>query len=99
MKTIIPNELSFNLDSNDLPTRASQVSSEALKITGREGGCWGRDGKLRVKRILGNGVGFIQDRKQPWKPCEPLCRTYKDADRYQYRPRGKKVYCTCIACV
>ena len=34
MKTIIPSELSFGLDLNDLPARATQVSQEARLILG-----------------------------------------------------------------
>ena len=44
MKTIIPNELSFNFDLNDLPARATQISPEALSLSG---GC--------VRQIRGNG--------------------------------------------
>ena len=39
MNTIIPNKLSFNFDLNDLPARASQVSLEALNLSGGIAAC------------------------------------------------------------
>ena len=41
MNTIIPNELSFSFDVNDLPARAMQVSTEALSLPG--GSCYSND--------------------------------------------------------
>ena len=34
MNTMIPNKLRFNLDLQDLPTRATQVTKEALVLSG-----------------------------------------------------------------
>ena len=36
MNTIIPNELSFDLDLQELPTRATEISADALNLSGNE---------------------------------------------------------------
>lgn len=41
MKPMIPNKLKFDLNLNDLPTRVTQVTSEALGlISGNRQGCF-----------------------------------------------------------
>ena len=55
MQTIIPNELSFNLDLNDLPARSSVVEHSVLKVVegGRVWTCKNRNkrfcGRVRVR--------------------------------------------------
>jgi hypothetical protein len=40
MDTIIPNEVRFDLDLQDLPARAVEVSSEALSLSGGYNRCY-----------------------------------------------------------
>ena len=48
MNTIIPNELSFDLDLNDLPTRSSMVERSVAKVIegGRTWNCNNRNNRL-----------------------------------------------------
>ena len=39
MNTMIPKQLKFDLDLQDLPARATQVTSEALSLSGTEEEC------------------------------------------------------------
>ena len=58
MNTIIPNKLSFNLDLNDLPVRASNVDQDTLSLSSkgkpskRHWGCQ-RPGTYAGQNIIG----------------------------------------------
>jgi hypothetical protein len=69
MKTMIPNEVRFGIDLNDLPARATQASSEALSLTG--GAC--------IKAFnRGKTVGG-PDQGNAKRFCEPTCRYFGKA--------------------
>ena len=79
MNIIIPNELSFDFDLNDLPARATQVSSEALNLPG--GGC----GDYAVYNIFTTGRPNVSKAAEA---CPRVCRPFGLKFNGNFRDRG-----------
>lgn len=93
MNMMIPNKLNFDFNLNDLPARATQVSSEALNLSG--GGCveaWNFWGGSAYK-----GVDGSQNEMNPI--CRRICREVgrKFTGHYAARPivGGTSPVCRC----
>ena len=91
MNKIIPNELSFNFDLNDLPARATQVSKEELGLSGR--GC-------RDYHDARPQFGLVSDfsQNQARTVCPAVCRSAKRRWNGHFRPYvpgGNKISCGC----
>jgi hypothetical protein len=97
VNTMIPNEVRFNQSLNDLPARATQVSSEALGLSG-SGACevyTKSDGEYLIRK----------DRQDPLfvaPICRRICtefgRIYEEG-QYSTTPYGRtslyRVKCSC----
>ena len=65
---MIPNTLEFDLDLQDLPVRATQVSSGALSLSAA-----GTIGYLDTDVLI--GAGIISDEGEIFSYCKGFCRT------------------------
>jgi hypothetical protein len=84
MNTMIPTELRFDLDLQDLPARATQVSSDALSKVSGGGGC---------RLVKTNELAIFYT---PNRPLEPLCKKFcKNSTCGIHRIYGDGVYCGC----
>jgi hypothetical protein len=94
MKTMIPNEVRFGIDLNDLPARVTQVSSEeALSLTGGSFSIC-RDYTNTKKRVVSPRISEAK------LFCEPTCRSFrlKYSGQFSFRRQGPyqyQIFCNC----
>ena len=70
MKTMIPNQLKFDLDLQDLPARATQVSSEALSLSAGGRVLWVDSGS--TKEAIDDRLGY---EGSAYSYCNVVCTT------------------------
>ena len=95
MNTMIPNQLKFDLDLQDLPSRAMSVSSEVLSLSGGNS----NDGRVDVCV----GVEGFNKSIRWWPSCRDICsnrggqicqiRGYEQAP--YLKPGAANVTCQC----
>ena len=94
MKTIIPSELRFDVNLNDLPSRAIQISQDELGLSGGLRCQW-----LGRNVILEKGISRATFWSIANQACPGLCRSYNHRfntnRRYRARRRNSRLQCSC----
>jgi hypothetical protein len=103
MKTMIPDEVQFGLDLNDLPARASQIPDETLSLFGR--GYCGKGAFRAYDLRANNGTGRKTLRSQypeakAYKDCQKACGTVAQTYTSSRSDTGVpgSAYWVCVCC-
>ena len=72
MKTMIPNQLKFDLDLQDLPARASETTLEALSLTGGLNE-YCKDYELRANGGKGARTPYTYNGNLAYRDCARAC--------------------------